>query len=144
MSTAESFELSFRTKLPSGLLLYSGDDDGDGDDGQENGDGGDDNGPDFLQLALVEAGLTLRLKLGGVGVGTVQEVRVAPSKVRFDDHQWHTVSVVRTIREVKMLGTLMRFMPAVQLSRVVSCRVCLPSLVTQTHTHTHRHTRLVN
>lgn len=136
MSTAESFELSFRTKLPSGLLLYSGDDDGDGDDGQENGDGGDDNGPDFLQLALVEAGLTLRLKLGGVGVGTVQEVRVAPSKVRFDDHQWHTVSVVRTIREVNV-G---RFMPAVQSSRVVLWRVCLPSLVTQTHTHT----RLVN
>lgn len=91
VSTAESFELSFRTKLPNGLLLYSGNvDEDDQDDGQADG-------PDYLQLALVDAGLTLKMKLGS---GSVQEVRVAPSKVRFDDHQWHTVTVLRKIREV--------------------------------------------
>lgn len=116
VSTAESFELSFRTKLPNGLLLHSGD----VDDNGENSDGQID-GPDYLQLALVEAGLTLKMKLGS---GSVQEVRVAPSKVRFDDHQWHTVTVLRKIREVSALvGEFDGFMV---YSCYISTRVCLP------------------
>lgn len=105
VSTAESFELSFRTKLPNGLLLYSGDVDEDEQDSVQGGGqtDGQSEGPDYLQLALVDAGLTLKMKLG-----SVQEVRVAPSKVRFDDHQWHTVTVLRKIREVSAaVGNLM-------------------------------------
>lgn len=85
LSSSESFELAFRTKLASGLLLFSGSE-------EATGDAED----DYLLLALRDAGVTLTLKLGSV----VQEKTVKPSKVRFDDNQWHTVTVARKIREV--------------------------------------------
>lgn len=79
VSTSESFEVSFRTKLANGLLLLTGDDE-----------------EDYLVVAIRDAALALTMKLGSV----VHQKTVKPSKVRFDDNQWHTVLVHRKIREV--------------------------------------------
>ena len=82
ISTSESFELSFRTKHANGLLLFTGDE-----------------FEDSLAIAIRDAGVSLTMKLGS----TVHEKTVKPSKVRFDDNQWHTVQVSRKIREVTQL-----------------------------------------
>lgn len=80
VSTIESFEFSFRTKSANGLILWNGDDD-----------------EDYLSIALRNAGLLLTIKLGSA---PIQEKVISPSKVRFDDNQWHSVVVSRKIREV--------------------------------------------
>ncbi|KAJ6218579.1 hypothetical protein RDWZM_009736 [Blomia tropicalis] len=80
VSTIESFEFSFRTKSANGLILWNGDDD-----------------EDYLSIALRNAGLLLTIKLGSA---PIQEKVISPSKVRFDDNQWHSVVVSRKIREI--------------------------------------------
>ena len=79
VSTSESFEISFRTKLANGLLLLTGD----------NYDG-------HLVIAIRDAGIELTIKFGLV----VHQKTVKPNKVRFDDNQWHSILVFRKIREV--------------------------------------------
>lgn len=79
VSIRESFELSFRTKIANGLLLLTSDE-----------------YEDYLAITIRDAGLTLTMKLGS----NVHEKTIKPSKVRFDDNQWHTVLVWRRIREI--------------------------------------------
>ncbi|OTF69070.1 neurexin-1b-alpha-like protein [Euroglyphus maynei] len=79
VSIRESFELSFRTKIANGLLLLTSDE-----------------YEDYLAITIRDAGLTLTMKLGA----NVHERTIKPSKVRFDDNQWHTVLVWRRIREI--------------------------------------------
>nr|XP_027202560.1 neurexin-1-like isoform X1 [Dermatophagoides pteronyssinus] len=79
ISIRESFELSFRTKIANGLLLLTSDE-----------------YEDYLAITIRDAGLTLTMKLGS----NVHEKTIKPSKVRFDDNQWHTVLVWRRIREI--------------------------------------------
>lgn len=82
VSTSEVFEINFRTKVANGLLLFTSD---------EN--------EDYLAIIMRDAALSLTVKLGT----NQQEKLIQPSKVRFDDNQWHTVVVSRKIREVGIL-----------------------------------------
>lgn len=79
VSTKESFELTFRTKNANGLLLLTSDE-----------------YEDYLAITIRDAGLTLTMKLGP----NVHEKSIHPSRIRFDDNQWHTVLVWRRIREI--------------------------------------------
>lgn len=37
-----------------------------------------------------------------------QEMHIKPSKVRFDDHQWHKVTVHRRIQEISSITSFCR------------------------------------
>lgn len=52
---------------------------------------------DYLNLALKDGGVSLSM---GLSNGK-QEMHIKPARVRFDDHQWHKVTVHRRIQEVK-------------------------------------------
>lgn len=79
VSNSESYSLSFRTKNANQILLLTSDD-----------------FDDYLAITIRDAGLSLTMKLGS----TIHEKTVKPSKVRFDDNQWHKVLVQRKIREI--------------------------------------------
>lgn len=51
---------------------------------------------DYLNLALRDGGVSLTM---GLANGK-QEMHIKPARVRFDDHQWHKVTVHRRIQEV--------------------------------------------
>lgn len=53
-------------------------------------------GTDYLNLALRDGGVSLTM---GLSNGK-QEMHIKPSRVRFDDHQWHKVTVHRRIQEI--------------------------------------------
>lgn len=53
-------------------------------------------GTDYLNLALRDGGVSLTM---GLSNGK-QEMHIKPSRIRFDDHQWHKVSIFRRIQEV--------------------------------------------
>lgn len=53
-------------------------------------------GTDYLNLALRDGGVSLTM---GLANGK-QEMHIKPARVRFDDHQWHKVTVHRRIQEV--------------------------------------------
>ena len=53
-------------------------------------------GTDYLNLALRDGGVSLTM---GLANGK-QEMHIKPSRVRFDDHQWHKVTVHRRIQEI--------------------------------------------
>lgn len=55
-------------------------------------------GSDYLNVAIKEGCLSLTM---GLANGK-QEMQIKPNKVRFDDNQWHKVSVHRKIQEVNM------------------------------------------
>lgn len=52
---------------------------------------------DYLNLALRDGGVSLTM---GLANGK-QEMHIKPARVRFDDHQWHKVTVHRRIQEVR-------------------------------------------
>lgn len=54
-------------------------------------------GTDYLNVAIKDGGLSLTM---GLSNGK-QEMVIKPNKVRFDDNQWHKVSVHRRIQEVR-------------------------------------------
>lgn len=53
-------------------------------------------GTDYLNVAMKDGCLILTM---GLSNGK-QEMQIKPNKVRFDDNQWHKVSVHRRIQEV--------------------------------------------
>lgn len=55
-------------------------------------------GTDYLNLALRDGGVSLTM---GLANGK-QEMHIKPARVRFDDHQWHKVTVHRRIQEVRI------------------------------------------
>lgn len=79
MSSSDEISLYFKTRQPNGLLFYTGDGQG-----------------DYLNLAVRDGGIVLTVKLAS---GNLEKV-VKPSRVRFDDNQWHKVLVHRKVREV--------------------------------------------
>ena len=52
---------------------------------------------DYLNLAVRDGGVSLTM---GLGNGK-QEMHIKPAKTRFDDHQWHKLTVHRRIQEVR-------------------------------------------
>lgn len=54
---------------------------------------------DYLNLALRDGGVSLTM---GLANGK-QEMHIKPARVRFDDHQWHKVTVHRRIQEVCLM-----------------------------------------
>lgn len=52
-------------------------------------------------MALREGGLLVTLDMGGDPL----KVTVNPENVVFNDNQWHTVTVHRTVKEVRQLQT---------------------------------------
>jgi neurexin len=53
-------------------------------------------GTDYLNLALRDGGVVLTMNLGNGKL----EMQIKPHKVRFDDNQWHKVTVHRKVQEV--------------------------------------------
>ncbi|KAG8236176.1 hypothetical protein J437_LFUL013442 [Ladona fulva] len=74
----DAVSLHFKTRQPSGLLFYTGD------------------GQDYMNLALKDGGVTLAVSLGSGRL----EMNVKPPRIRFDDNQWHKVTVHRKVQEV--------------------------------------------
>ncbi|EDX13933.1 GD20957, partial [Drosophila simulans] len=82
VSAQDAISFYFRTRQPNGLLFYTG------------------HGTDYLNLALRDGGVSLTM---GLANGK-QEMHIKPSKVRFDDHQWHKVTVHRRIQEPVLIA----------------------------------------
>ncbi|CAH2046084.1 unnamed protein product, partial [Iphiclides podalirius] len=78
VSTQDAISLYFKTRQPNGLLFYTGHE------------------ADYLNLAVRDGGLSLTM---GLGNGK-QEMHIKPAKTRFDDHQWHKLTVRRRIQEI--------------------------------------------
>ncbi|XP_045527567.1 neurexin-1 isoform X1 [Pieris brassicae] len=78
VSTQDAISLYFKTRQPNGLLFYTGHE------------------ADYLNLAVRDGGVSLTM---GLGNGK-QEMHIKPSKTRFDDHQWHKLTVRRKIQEI--------------------------------------------
>lgn len=53
-------------------------------------------GDDFLNLFLKDGGVTLSMNLGNGKL----DVQIKPNRVRFDDNQWHKLTVHRRVQEV--------------------------------------------
>ncbi|KAF9419959.1 hypothetical protein HW555_003671 [Spodoptera exigua] len=81
VSTQDAISLYFKTRQPNGLLFYTGHE------------------ADYLNLAVRDGGVSLTM---GLGNGK-QEMHIKPAKTRFDDHQWHKLTVHRRIQEVSFL-----------------------------------------
>ncbi|XP_028031309.1 neurexin-1-like isoform X2 [Bombyx mandarina] len=86
VSTQDTISLYFKTRQPNGLLFYTGHE------------------ADYLNLAVRDGGVSLTM---GLGNGK-QEMHIKPSKTRFDDHQWHKLTVHRRIQEVTSFTSFCR------------------------------------
>ncbi|XP_035900555.1 neurexin-1 isoform X6 [Anopheles stephensi] len=91
VSAQDAITLYFRTRQPNGLLFYTG------------------HGTDYLNLALRDGGVSLTM---GLSNGK-QEMHIKPSRVRFDDHQWHKVTVHRRIQEISSITSFCRLVAVV-------------------------------
>ncbi|CAM1325515.1 NRXN2 (predicted) [Pycnogonum litorale] len=78
VSSTEEISLYFKTRHPDGLLFFTGE------------------GEDFLNLALKDGGVIVTMNLGA---GTLERT-LKPSRVRFNDNQWHKITVHRKIQEI--------------------------------------------
>lgn len=61
-------------------------------------------GTDYLNLALRDGGVSLTM---GLSNGK-QEMHIKPAKIRFDDHQWHKVTIHRRIQEISSITSFCR------------------------------------
>ncbi|XP_061721601.1 neurexin 1 isoform X2 [Cydia pomonella] len=86
VSTQDTISLYFKTRQPNGLLFYTGHE------------------ADYLNLAVRDGGVSLTM---GLGNGK-QEMHIKPSKTRFDDHQWHKLTVHRRIQEITPMTSFCR------------------------------------
>ncbi|KAF5304935.1 hypothetical protein FQR65_LT00819, partial [Abscondita terminalis] len=86
VSAQDSVTFYFKTRAPNGLLFYTGD------------------GTDYLNVAIKDGCLILTM---GLANGK-QEMQIKPNKVRFDDNQWHKVSIHRRIQEISAITSFCR------------------------------------
>ncbi|CAO1431878.1 unnamed protein product [Diamesa hyperborea] len=91
VSAQDSVSLYFRTRQPNGLLFFTG------------------HGTDYLNLAIRDGGVSLTM---GLSNGK-QEMHIKPARVRFDDHQWHRVTVHRRIQEISSITSFCRLVVVV-------------------------------
>ncbi|XP_055944776.1 neurexin-1-like isoform X1 [Argiope bruennichi] len=85
VSWSDQVSLQFRSRQSAGLLFFAA-------DMGIHGTGTE----DFLHVSLKGGGIAVHTKLGS---GHVEKV-VRPSKVRFDDNQWHKIVIHRKVREI--------------------------------------------
>ncbi|XP_035209808.1 neurexin-1-like [Stegodyphus dumicola] len=85
VSWSDKVSLQFRSRQSAGLLFFTADL-GPHTIGSEY----------FLHVALEKGGIAVHTKLGS---GHVEKI-VRPSKVRFDDNQWHKIVIHRKVREI--------------------------------------------
>ncbi|KAI5748220.1 hypothetical protein M8J77_023180 [Diaphorina citri] len=78
ISSQDTISLYFRTKHSTGLILHAGD------------------GSDYLNVAIKDGGVAINLKLA---MGKL-DMYIRPNRLRFDDNQWHHLSIHRRIQEV--------------------------------------------
>ncbi|XP_049784610.1 neurexin-1 isoform X4 [Schistocerca cancellata] len=78
VSNQDAISLVFKTRQPSGLLFYTGDK------------------GDFMNVALKDGGVVLAMSLGNGRT----ELGIKPRRVRFDDNQWHKLTVHRKMQEI--------------------------------------------
>lgn len=74
-------------------------------------------GTDYLNLALRDGGVSLTM---GLANGK-QEMHIKPSRVRFDDHQWHKVTVHRRIQEISSITSFCRVIYNQSNNLISSC-----------------------
>ncbi|XP_044728406.1 neurexin-1 isoform X1 [Chrysoperla carnea] len=86
VSAQDTVSFYFKTRQPNGLLFYTGD------------------GSDYLNLAIKDGGVSLTM---GLSNGK-QEMQIKPNRVRFDDNQWHKVTVHRKIQEISPITSFCR------------------------------------
>ncbi|BES99010.1 Laminin G domain [Nesidiocoris tenuis] len=86
VSTQDSISLFFKTRHPSGLLFHTGD----------NGD--------YLNLGLRDGGIVLSMNLGNGKL----DLQIKPKRVRFDDNQWHKLTVHRRVQEISAVTSFCR------------------------------------
>ncbi|XP_077296865.1 neurexin 1 isoform X2 [Arctopsyche grandis] len=86
VSTQDAISIYFKTRQSNGLLFYTG------------------HGQDYLNLAVRDGGVSLTM---GLSNGK-QEMHIKPARVRFDDHQWHRVTVHRRIQEISTITSFCR------------------------------------
>ncbi|XP_054001780.1 neurexin-1 isoform X3 [Hylaeus anthracinus] len=81
LSTHESIILQFKTRQHSGLLFYSGDRD------------------DYLTVSLKDGGAAVGMTLAKGRL----DLHIKPTRVRFDDNQWHKIIVHRKVQEISSI-----------------------------------------
>ncbi|CAL4079401.1 unnamed protein product, partial [Meganyctiphanes norvegica] len=81
VSKHDTIQLSFKTRHPAGVLFFTG-------DGKVSWD--------YVNVALREGGVMVTVDMGGDPV----KLQIRPDKVRFDDNQWHTLTLHRTVKEI--------------------------------------------
>ncbi|XP_014473358.1 PREDICTED: neurexin-1 isoform X1 [Dinoponera quadriceps] len=86
LSTQESISLQFKTRQPNGLLFYSGE------------------GDDYLTVSLRDGGAAVGMTLAKGRL----DLHIKPTKVRFDDNQWHKISVHRKVQEISSITSFCR------------------------------------
>ncbi|GFX27051.1 LAM_G_DOMAIN domain-containing protein [Trichonephila clavipes] len=84
VSWSDQVSLQFRSRQSAGLLFFAA-------DLGLHGTGNE----DFLHVSLKGGGIAIHTKLGS---GHVEKI-IRPSKVRFDDNQWHKIVIHRKVRE---------------------------------------------
>jgi neurexin len=112
VSAQDAISLYFRTRQPNGLLFFTG-------KGHifnrspQNYDfyflissspSSSGHGTDYLNLAIRDGGVSLTMGL----TNGKQEMHIKPARVRFDDHQWHKVTVHRRIQEISSITSFCR------------------------------------
>ncbi|XP_063235605.1 neurexin 1 isoform X2 [Bacillus rossius redtenbacheri] len=86
VSAQDAISLAFKTRQHSGLLFYTGDE------------------LDYLNIALRDGGLSVSMNLGNGKL----EMSIKPNRVRFDDNQWHKVTVHRKVQEISAVTSFCR------------------------------------
>ncbi|XP_031785413.1 neurexin-1 isoform X3 [Nasonia vitripennis] len=85
-SNQEGIFLQFKTKQANGLLFYSG------------------HGQDYMTISLRDGGAAIGMTLANSRL----DLHIKPTRVRFDDNQWHKIIVHRKVQEISTVTSFCR------------------------------------
>ncbi|CAB0031237.1 unnamed protein product, partial [Trichogramma brassicae] len=91
LSSQEGIFLQFKTKQPNGLLFYSG------------------HGQDYMTISLRDGGVAVGMTLANGRL----DMHIKPTRIRFDDNQWHKVMVHRKVQEISSVTRFCRLTASV-------------------------------
>uniref|UniRef100_A0A0C9QZT5 NRX3A_1 protein n=4 Tax=Fopius arisanus TaxID=64838 RepID=A0A0C9QZT5_9HYME len=86
LSMEESVSLQFKTRQHNGLLFYSGE------------------GLDYLTVSLRDGGAAVSMTLANGRL----DLHIKPTRIRFDDNQWHKIIVQRRVQEISSITRFCR------------------------------------